>query len=239
MTPLTTSLFKKSYRHLILLSFLLAATPLLAHKLHPEKYGVQMNFLNASSLVNALTVTKILPPPPPEGSQKLLTDEETRTEVSSTATKNERQDAKNTPDSIFSFSTIIGSHFNSQELPEADAFFKKVDDDTHTAIHIAKKTFERPRPLKPTGYDYPSGHSTRAFVWESLLTEIFPKHQKEFEAKAKSMAWNRVILGHHYPSDISAGETYGRYLAQEFFKNPKFNQELATIKKELKEHLEL
>lgn len=219
--------------YLILVSILLPTTSLFAH--HDK--NATITFLDPSSLTTALTVTKILPPPPTEGSQNLITDQDIRTEVSTTATKAQIKTAKHTEYDVFSFSDILGSRFNAQELPKTAAFFKKIDGDTHAAIHIAKKTFERPRPMKTTGYDYPSGHSTLSFVWESLLVDIFPERQKELYAQAKTMAWNRVVLGHHYPSDIAAGETYGHYLAQEFLKNPHCKQELNDVKAELKKHL--
>ena len=218
---------------LILLSMLIPTTALFAH--HDK--SVTTAFLDQSSLMTALSVTKILPPPPAEGSQNLITDQDARTEVATTATKSEIKAAKNTEYNVFSFSDILGPRFNAQELPKTAAFFKKIDSDTHVAIHIAKKTFERPRPMKTTGYDYPSGHSTLSFVWESLLVDIFPEHQKALYAHAKTMAWNRVVLGHHYPSDAAAGETYGHYLAQEFLKNASCQQEFNSVKKELKNHL--
>ncbi|MBX9578501.1 MAG: phosphatase PAP2 family protein [Chthoniobacterales bacterium] len=227
MNPLKHSLY------LILVSILLPTTPLVAH----QDKNSTITFLDPSSLTTALTVTKILPPPPAEGSQNLITDQDARTEVAAAATKTEIKAAKHTEYDVFSFSDILGPRFNAQELPKTAAFFKKIDGDTHGAIHIAKKTFERPRPMKTTGYDYPSGHSTLSFVWESLLVDIFPERQKELYAQAKTMAWNRVVLGHHYPSDIAAGETYGRYLAQEFLKNPHCQQELDGVKEELKKHL--
>ena len=51
-----------------------------------------------------------------------------------------------------------------------------------------------------------------SFFWESFLIDIFPERQKELYAQAKTMAWNRVVLGHHYPSDIAADKTYAHYL---------------------------
>jgi len=218
---------------LLFLALLFITTSLFAH--HDK--SATITFLDPSSLTNALTVKKILPPPPAEGSQNLAADQNTRTEVSKTATKAQIKTAKHTEYDVFSFSDILGSRFNAQELPKTAAFFKKIDSDTHAAIHIAKKTFERPRPMKTTGYDYPSGHSTLSFVWESLLVDIFPERQKELYAQAKTMAWNRVVLGHHYPSDIAAGETYGHYLAQEFLKNTQCQQEFDSVKEELKKHL--
>jgi len=80
-------------------------------------------FLDPSSLMNALTVTKILPPPAAEGSQNLITDQYVRTEVATTATKTQIRIAKHTEYDVFSFSDILGPRFNTQELPKTAAFF--------------------------------------------------------------------------------------------------------------------
>jgi acid phosphatase (class A) len=147
-------------------------------------------------------------------------------------------------DSIFDFSPIISPEFNAKQLPYSAGVFKEVKSDTDKAIHIAKNEFQRSHPItwKETkkngtenrGYSYPSGHSTRAFVWASLLIDLFPQKRKEIEIEARTKAWNRVILGRHYPDDVYAGEVYGQFLAQQFLKNPLFQKEWILVKKEIK-----
>ena len=80
-------------------------------------------------------------------------------------------------------------------------------------------------------YAYPSGHSTRAFVCASLLTDLFPEKRKDILTEARTKAWNRVILGRHYPDDVYAGQLYGKYLATQLLHEPSFEKEWALVKK--------
>ncbi|MDH4469344.1 MAG: phosphatase PAP2 family protein [Verrucomicrobiae bacterium] len=146
-------------------------------------------------------------------------------------------------DSIFDYSPIISPAFNANQLPYSTGIFKEVKSDTDKAIHIAKNEFHRSHPTtwnetkkngtKISGYSYPSGHSTRAFVWAGLLTDLFPKKRKEIEIEARTKAWNRVILGRHYPDDVYAGEVYGQFLARQFLANPIFQRKWMLIKEEI------
>ena len=88
--------------------------------------------------------------------------------------------------------------------------------------------------MSASGYSYPSGHSTRAFLWEALLAKVFPSDQRALENQAERKAWNRVILGRHYPADVYAGKFFGIYLAQKLLENPAFQKEWPAIEAEMK-----
>lgn len=149
-------------------------------------------------------------------------------------------------DSVFDYDSVIGPQFNAKELPYAAAVFKKIENDTNIAIYEAKEAFRRRRPKtwvetkknesKSSHYAYPSGHSTRAFLWGSLLTDLFPEKAKDIDIEARTKAWNRVILGRHYPDDVYGGELYGKYLAKQFLQDPHFQKEWALVKKEIKKN---
>jgi acid phosphatase (class A) len=91
-------------------------------------------------------------------------------------------------DSIFDYAPIIGPEFNAKQLPYAAQVFKEVESDTDYAIHIAKNAFHRMRPntwyetkkneTANNSYAYPSGHATRAFVWATLLANLYPQKRK-------------------------------------------------------------
>ncbi len=198
------------------------------------------SFLNIPSL----NVTEVLPEPPHDDSSKhkdLFFLKETL------ATRTHQQVARAeeaSSDSVFDFSQAIGPDFNEKSLPVTAALFKKVTRDTKIAISAAKNIFHRKRPfswrdaaggLAKNGYAYPSGHTTRAFLWATLLMDLFPEKQKEIKQQARQKAWNRVLLGRHYPDDVYGGEIYGRYLAQEFLKNPQFQEEWKKVHQEVDE----
>jgi acid phosphatase (class A) len=118
-------------------------------------------------------------------------------------------------DSIFDYAPIVGPEFNAKQLPYAAQVFKEVESDTDHAIHLAKNTFHRMRPNTcyetkknetiNAGYAYPSGHATRAFVWATLLANLYPPKRKEIDIESRTKGRNRVILGRHYPDDVYGG----------------------------------
>ena len=182
------------------------------------------NFLDISSL----KIKEVIPAPPMDGSN----DETMREDAVAICNKKEIK-AEDAGDTVFCYNDLLGSDFKAHQLPLTAALFQKVDSDTKMAIHAAKHTFKRTRPIKTTGYSYPSGHSTMAFVWAGLLSNIFPNQKDKLMTQAKQRAWSRVSLGHHYPTDDYTGEIYGKYLAQEFLKNPAFQKEWAKVQREI------
>ena len=65
------------------------------------------------------------------------------------------------------------------------------------------------------------------------MLDLFPERAEEIRQEARQKAWNRVLLGRHYPDDVYGGEIYGRYLAGEFFKNLKFQEEWKKVHEEV------
>ena len=188
-------------------------------------------------------VTTIIPAPPQLGSQEYKID--TGYLKNARASSNKEQITKAiaaSHDSVFDYSEALGSWFNSDNLPKTTALFNRVDAETKQAIEIAKHYFVRTRPLywletgdpeKSNGYSYPSGHTTRAFVWAILLSNAFPDQTKALHSEARQKAWYRVILGRHFPADVRAGKIYGKFLASEFLKSPEFQKQWSLVVVEL------
>ncbi|MBX9742580.1 MAG: phosphatase PAP2 family protein [Chthoniobacterales bacterium] len=196
--------------------------------------------------VTAINFLKVIPPPPKPRSKRQEQDQELLHDVIATRTKKQMERAKMAiEDNVFDYAATLGPNFNPSKYPHMAKLFAKIKADTNVAIHSAKNAFRRPRPetwaptndenknKKKTGYAYPSGHSTRAFLWAALLEHLFPDKRKEIKEQARQKAWNRVVLGRHYPNDVYAGEVYGNYLAEEFLKDPKFEQEWEAIRQEV------
>lgn len=74
---------------------------------------------------------------------------------------------------------------------------------------------------KPTTDSYPSGHSSRAWLWATILSEIFPERRTELMDRARAVAWGRVIGGVHFPTDLIGGKLMGEEIGAEILKNPK------------------
>jgi len=190
----------------------------------------------------------ILPPPPQPGSDQYRMDTGFLKNARSTATKGQIQRGnKASHDGLFDYAETLGPWFNEKNLPKTTTLFKKVDKETKEAIELAKHHFARTRPEswkesgdmeKSNGYAYPSGHTTRAFVWAYLLANALPDQTKALHKQARQKAWYRVILGRHFPADVRAGKLYGKFLSQQFLKSPGFQKEwpeaVAEIRSALK-----
>lgn len=87
-----------------------------------------------------------------------------------------------------------------------------------------KSLFRRQRPYSqiadallvgapPQRHSFPSGHAASAFAGAWLLSKYFPRWRLAFYFLAFTVAFCRVYLGVHYPSDVVAGGITGVALA--------------------------
>ena len=84
---------------------------------------------------------------------------------------------------------------------------------------ILKNVFERPRPFhsydinliieEPSGFSFPSGHTSSAFVCAGMLSVINKKLCIISYTVASLIAISRAYLFVHFPSDIIAGALLG------------------------------
>ncbi|GAB6169379.1 phosphatase PAP2 family protein [Clostridium carnis] len=85
---------------------------------------------------------------------------------------------------------------------------------------IIKKLVQRPRPFlnlenitliinAPSTYSFPSGHTASSFAAAVVLGKYFEKEKYIFYLLACGIAFSRMYLFVHYPSDVVAGIILG------------------------------
>jgi acid phosphatase (class A) len=141
------------------------------------------------------------------------------------------------------FQDLLGAWFTPAELPATMQLLDKVNQEAKYFCDKGKQQFLRPRPkdvdhrIKPLleRLDepcYPSGHAVQATALALVLAELAPECRGPLCEHARQIAWNRIILGVHYPSDAVAGRILGQRVAQELLRDPAFQRELTHARHE-------
>ncbi len=85
---------------------------------------------------------------------------------------------------------------------------------------ILKHLIQRQRPFthipgfkllisRPSGYSFPSGHSAVSFAAAIILSKNFKKYTAGFFTLASLIAFSRLYLYAHYPTDVICGIALG------------------------------
>ncbi len=186
----------------------------------------------------------LLAPPPAPDSAEQAADLASARQVFKAATPAERERAeKDASLSIYNFAPAIGDFFQAGKFPKVDLFFEHVKTNISSAINTPKEHWKRQRPYqldkslelgKPEkSFSYPSGHSTRGTVQSLLLAELFPEHAEKILEFGRTIGWDRVIIGKHFPTDVNAGRVLGQAIVRELKKNAAFQRDFAAAKAEV------
>jgi undecaprenyl-diphosphatase len=85
--------------------------------------------------------------------------------------------------------------------------------DSATRLQWATDAEERGLVKSSSTSSMPSGHATSAFAGAIMISQIWPRARAVWWTLAVLIAFSRVYLGHHYPSDVAAGALLGTAVA--------------------------
>jgi acid phosphatase (class A) len=227
----------------------LAACAAVQHPIATQRAGAASAYFDTSEL----DLTRLLPPAPANDSAETRADLEQMLKVQQTrsAAQSERARA-DVAATIYRLSDALGNPagFNARSLPLTDAMFRKVLASELAVVGVAKKYYARPRPFlldtkleplieKPNDGSYPSGHSSWVRAVALVLADMVPERRAQIIARANEYAYNRVVVGVHYPSDVEAGKLAGTAIAAALLASPDFRRDLAAATTELRQALNL
>lgn len=200
-------------------------------------------FTDASE-VNLL---QLLPPPPAAESAATKAELDAVVAVQNSRTKAQSDRAvADDAESIWRFADVVNNPaFTKEKLPLFTAFFDRVVETEPAVVDPAKDAWKRPRPYmadtrvnpllkKKTSGAYPSGHSTIGTLMGITLSSMLPELRPAIMDRAAEFAWNRVVAGMHYASDIDAGKRAGTAIAAVISVKPEFKKEFEAAKAELR-----
>jgi acid phosphatase (class A) len=236
-------------KHRVLPSVIVAAAFTLAT-------GTQSAFAEDGNYLNPrqIDLTKLLAAPPAPDSSRQKSDLARVMEVQRVRTAAQVARAQeDVHTSVFRFADVLGPQFNEANLPKTAALFAAAQHDAALVAKGGKRYFKRPRPFvnhadvhptvptNPKGFygSYPSGHATFGYMAAILLAQMVPEKRDELFARGREFGENRIVDGVHYPSDIEAGRIDGTLVANALMANPKFQQDFAAAKAELRTELKL
>ncbi len=198
-----------------------------------------------------LDLRRILPSAPAAGSPQERADLEEMLRIQARRTgaqvERARRDAKL---DILGFAAALGlpSGVAAARLPRTVALFRQLTIDEFAVLDPAKREFARPRPFtvdprlhpviaRPHSLSYPSGHATWAYTTALVLADMVPERRQQLLERAGEYAYDRIVAGVHYPSDVDAGRLAGTALAAMLFTCRPFEKDEAAARAELREAL--
>jgi len=129
----------------------------------------------------------------------------------------------------------ISSIFKQKDI-EVEELVTDIVKDIQNLIFKLKFHIQRPRPFQLAQYyklklfpyksfsahtpSYPSGHTIEAVVILNVLGNKYPTEYQYCKELIEDIAYSRVYLGHHYPSDNEGGREIGKAI----LKHPEFTK---------------
>ncbi|WP_243438801.1 phosphatase PAP2 family protein [Fundidesulfovibrio soli] len=201
-----------------------------AQVLGPDPY-----FPSQAATLEALT---LLPAPPQPGTANQAANVQLLNIVSSTATPQMVAAAQwDANPSVFDFSQVLGPNFSAEKLPVTNTFFNKVIINIENTNINLDKLYHSQGPVSPDSY--PSAHTLLGFVDGVILADMVPEKKDQLLTYGVQFGLNRLILGAHWPTDVTAGQMEAALLLPALYASPQFQSDFAQAKTEVRAQLGL
>lgn len=174
-----------------------------------------------------------------------------RIEDSRTPEQVAKAKADEAEEDIFAYKTVFGPSFNPESLPLTAALGAHVKNEQGVVGAQLKLMFARPRPfqtdstlhpvceLTTVHNSYPSGHGLTGYLSALTLAEMVPEKRQEILERADDYAYQRMVCGVHYRSDIEASRKMSYMVFGYMMATPRFQRDLAAARIELRTKLGL
>jgi hypothetical protein len=129
----------------------------------------------------------------------------------------------------------ISSIFKQKDI-EVEELITEIVVDIQNLIYKLKFQIQRPRPFQLAQYyklklfpyksfsshtpSYPSGHTIEAIVILNVLGNKYPTEYQYCKEMIEDVAYSRIYLGHHFPSDNEGAREIGKAI----LKHPEFTK---------------
>jgi acid phosphatase (class A) len=193
---------------------------------------------------------RILLPEPPAADSAAVREELTelhRVEQTRTAEQIAQAREDENEEDIFIFKTVLGNSFTPEAFPVTAALGGHMKNEQSVVGAELKHSFARRRPyqvdptlhpvcaMKSMPDSYPSGHALTGYLEALTLADLLPEKRSEILARADEYAYNRIVCGVHYPSDLEASRRLAYAVFGYILSTPKFRQDTAAAEVELRQ----
>jgi hypothetical protein len=129
----------------------------------------------------------------------------------------------------------LSSIFKQKDI-DVEELIVSIVKDTQNLIYRLKFHHQRPRPFQLAQYhklklfpykshsahtpSYPSGHTIQAMVILNVIGNKYPTEYQYCKELIEDIAYSRIFLGVHYPSDNDGGREIGKAI----LKHPEFTK---------------
>ncbi|WP_210270358.1 acid phosphatase [Ensifer oleiphilus] len=207
--------------------------------------GWLSGYLGPEALPNSLT---LLPRPPAAGSAALAEDEEVAKATFALRGTPRFALAEADYDLKFGhlingFSCALNTQISEENAPYLTTLLRRSVSDLGLSTYAAKNYFKRKRPFQenhqPIGIpkdqaalekdpSYPSGHTAVGWGLALILAEISPDRANELLARGRAFGESRIVVNHHWYSDVAWGRVMGAATVARLHADPTFRTDLES-----------